>query len=222
MSLGEVFASVPTLLVAVIVGYLLGALPLAVQISRRLGIDIFSTGTGLPGASNVLHAVGRVPALFVLLGDMGKGALAVVAADFIGVEGTWLLLPAAAAVVGHWKPVFTRFRGGDALATLGGVTVALFPIMGTVSVLVGMLVTFGGQRMPYPSLLGVVLAYATLVALNLAYDGDTVLALGNGGLAGLVLAHALLGHRRRRTAAGWEELEDAEETNRAAERWGSP
>jgi len=211
----------PTLLVAVVVGYLLGALPLAVQISRRLGVDIFSVGTGLTGASNVLHTVGKAPALFVLLGDMGKGALAVILAGFIGVEGPWLLLPAGAAIAGQWRSVFTGFRGGDGLATLGGGTIALFPVLGSISVAVGMAVALGGQRMPYTSLMGIVMGYTTLVALSMAYPYDTALALGNGGLAGLVLAYALVGHRRRRNASAWDEMEDLEEANGAPERSGT-
>jgi glycerol-3-phosphate acyltransferase PlsY len=199
------------------VGYLLGALPLAHLISRRLGVDILSAGTGLPGASNVLKKVGKVPALFVLFGDMGKGAAAVIAGEYLGLEGPWIVFPVAATVVGHWRSVFTGFRGGDALATLGGATIALFPIFGVISVAVAMAVALSAQRLPFTSLLGTVMGYATLVALTLAYDGDTVVALGIVGVAGLVLAHALLGHRRRRSA-GWDVLADIEENNGAAER----
>ncbi len=217
---GEAYPSAPDLLIAMVVGYLLGALPLAVQISRRLGVDIFSVGTGLPGASNVYRNVGKVPGLFVVLGDMGKGAATVVAAEAIGVQGPWLLLPVAAAVVGHWKPVFTGFRGGDGLAILGGGTVALFPVFGVLSVAVATIVTLGAQRLPYTSLMGTVMGYATLVALTMAYDGETAIALANVGVAGLVLAHAMLGHRRRRSA-GWEDLSEIEETNGAASRSGS-
>ena len=192
-----------------VVGYLLGALPLAVQISRRLGIDIFSVGTGMTGAANVLRSVGKAPGLFVLLGDMGKGALAVIVAGYMGVEGPWLLVPLGAVIAGQWRSVFSGFRGGDGLATLGGGTIALFPVLGTISVAVGMVVTLGGQRMPYTSLMGIVMGYTTLVALSVAYDYDTVLALGNGGVAGLVLAYALVGHRRRRNAETSDELDEA-------------
>ena len=48
-----------------IAGYLFGSNPLAYQISKRKGINIFKTGTGLAGASNVLHSVGKKPAAIV-------------------------------------------------------------------------------------------------------------------------------------------------------------
>ena len=197
-------------MVAVVIGYLLGSFPIAALLSRRVGVDIFEVGTGLPGASNVMRNVGRAPAVLVLLGDLAKGALAVVVAKYLGVEAPLLVLPAGAAVLGHWRSIFSRFRGGDGLATLGGAIVALFPIFGIIAVAVAMVVSLGGQKLPYSSLLGIVFGYATLALLNVAYDGrsvdmmgvvdegNMVVALGIGGIAALVLAHALNGHRRRR------------------------
>ena len=202
--MGEFFVAVPALLLAVVAGYVLGALPLADQVSRLHGVDIFSAGTGLAGASNVRKSVGRVPGLAVLVGDLGKGALAVIIGKLLGVEAPWILLPAVAAVFGHWKSVFTGFRGGDGMATFGGAVLAMFPLFGVISVAVALLVSLGGQRLPYTSLLGIVFGYATLVGLNMAFDGDAVLALGVGGIAGLVLAYAILGHRRRRHASETE------------------
>lgn len=212
-------------LVAVVIGYFLGSLPIAALLSRRAGVDIFEVGTGLPGASNVMRNVGRVPAVAVLLGDMAKGALAIVIAKYLGVDapgvdGPLVVLPAGAVVLGHWRSIFTRFRGGDGLATLGGAIVALFPIFGIVAVAVAMIVSLGGQKLPYTSLLGIVFGYATLALLNVAYDGRSVYmmgirdegnmaaALGIGGVSALVLAHALNGHRRRRSTVEAESLDE--------------
>ena len=207
-------------MLAVVIGYLLGSLPIAVLLSRRAGVDIFEVGTGLPGASNVMRNVGRAPAVLVLLGDMAKGALAVVVAKYLGLEESLLVLPAGAAVLGHWRSIFSRFRGGDGLATLGGTIVALFPIFGIIAVAVAMVVSLGGQKLPYTSLLGIVFGNATLALLNVAYEGRSVYmvgivdegnvatALGIGGVSALVLAHALNGHRRRRVSVETESLEE--------------
>ena len=207
-------------LMAVVIGYLLGSFPIAALLSRRAGVDIFEVGTGLPGASNVMRNVGRVTAVLVLLGDMAKGALAVIVAKYLGVETPLLVLPAGAAVLGHWRSIFTRFRGGDGLSTLGGAIVALFPVFGVISVVVAMAVSLGGQRLPYTSLMGIVFGYATLVVLNLARDGQSVVvmgvvdegdpatALGLGGVSALVLAHAINGHRRRRGSMEPEGIEE--------------
>ena len=220
MSVVDYFFSGPALIYSVVAGYLLGALPLGDRISRLYGVDIFSMGSGLAGASNVLRSVGRVPALLVLVGDIGKGTFAVILAWYLGVEGPLVLLPVGAAVVGHWRSVFSGFRGGDGLATLGGAIIPLFGAIGVISVSVAMLIALGGQRMPYSSLLSIVFGYATLVALSVAYYGESLLALGVGGIAGLVLAHALMGHRRRRSTVEWAdsvEWDDLAEGERAIE-----
>ena len=90
-----------TLILACLVSYIFGALPFAHRISRRQGVDIFSIGTGLAGASNVLKNVGRWAALMVLVFDIAKGALAVIVSGMMGVEGVWIFVPACAAIFGH-------------------------------------------------------------------------------------------------------------------------
>ena len=207
--MGEFFSHAPTLLTAIVVGYLIGALPLAVRVSRRQGIDIFTVGTRLAGASNVLKRVGKVPAFLVLIGDLAKGVLAVIVARLLGLEGSWVLLPATAAIFGHWNSVFTGFRGGDGLATLGGVIIALFPLAGAVSVAIAGVISLGGQRIPYPSLLSVVIGYSTLATLNVINQDQLALSFGLGGVSAIVLAHAISGHLKRRRDGDWDELSEA-------------
>ncbi len=206
--MGELFLHVPNLLIAIVAGYLIGALPLAVRISRRQGVDIFAVGTGLAGASNVLKRVGKVPAFVVLVGDIAKGVLAVFVGRMLGVEGSWILLPAAASIFGHWNSIFSRFRGGDGLSTLGGVMIALFAMGGVVGVAIGGIVSLGGQRIPYTSLLSVVFGYSAVAMLSLIRQEQLALTLGVGGLAAMVLAHAISGHMKRRHGDEWEELGD--------------
>ena len=197
---------------------MLGSLPLAYLISRRhSGTDIFEVGTGLPGASNVMRNVGMVPAVMVFVGDMAKGTLAILLArEVLRVESPWLLLPAAAAVAGHWKSMFTGFRGGDGLVTLGGAIIALFPIYGLISIAVASAVALGGQKMPYTSLANVIVGYSVLAGLAVydpfdldRYSDPALLVFGIGGLCGLVLARAALGHRRRRHGENWDEADDS-------------
>ena len=147
----EFFNIIPTLLLATLAGYLLGSIPLAQLISRWNGVDIFSTDTRLAGSSNVRLSVGKFPGFIVLIGDISKGG-----AEYVGINGAWIICPIAAAIAGHWKSVFSHFRGGDGLATLGGATIAIFPIIGIVSVLAAMVVALVAQRLPFPSLLSVV------------------------------------------------------------------
>ena len=232
MNSETLLTTLPVLALATIIGYLLGALPIADRVSRRRDVDIFSVGTGLAGATNVRRQVGNLPSAIVALGDFGKGALAVIVShwlgNMLGVDeldrgSVWILLPAAAAIVGHWKSVFTGFRGGDALVTLGGIIIALFPVQGFVCVAIACVIALAAQRLPFSSLLNLVFGYLALAILNyFAFDGHTALTLGVGGLCAMVLAYAIRGHleRRRVSDSEWEESEDAGGANKQTESQG--
>jgi len=114
----------------ILISYAIGSLPFAVIVSRALGLpDPRSYGSGNPGATNVLRTGRKLAALLTLLGDGGKGWLAVFlaaryAADY-GVSGTGLAACAVAVTLGHAFPVFLRFRGGKGVATAGGAILAI-------------------------------------------------------------------------------------------------
>lgn len=116
----------PSFILLLCSAYLLGSVSFAVLISqlRRLP-DPRSMGSGNPGASNMLRLGGKPLALATLLGDLGKGALAVWLAQRAGLEPAaqgWIAL---AAVTGHILPIFHRLRGGKGVATAAGVLLML-------------------------------------------------------------------------------------------------
>ena len=208
----------PAIIISTLIAYLLGALPIAAWVSRRRGVDIFNVGTGLPGASNVRRSVGNVPGGVVLLGDMAKGLISIVAARLMGVDGMWLLLPCFFMVLGHWKSIFTGFKGGDGIAPLGGAMIALFPLYGFIAAVIASVVTLGGQKLPYTSLMGTVAGVAALIWLSIfnplhfVQDGQAVqIAIGVGVIAALVLVHASIGHRRRNSADEWDDIDDLDD-----------
>ena len=208
------------IILSTLIAYLLGALPIAAWVSRRRGVDIFSVGTGLPGASNVRRSVGNVPGGMVLIGDMAKGLLAIVAAKQMQVEGLWLLLPCFFMVLGHWKSIFTGFRGGDGIAPLGGTMIGLFPLNGFIAAVIASIVTLGGQKLPYTSLLGTVAGIAVLIWLTAVrptgVEQELQLAFGVGFIAAMVLIHASIGHRRRNANAEWDDIDDVDDPESVA------
>jgi glycerol-3-phosphate acyltransferase PlsY len=114
--------------IAITIGYLLGSLPSAYIAGRLVkGIDIRKVGGCNMGALNTLREVGPLPGLAVLVADIGKGALAVLIASWLGLPLLWILAAGFAAVVGHNWPVFLRFSGGKGAATTIGVMLALTP-----------------------------------------------------------------------------------------------
>lgn len=125
----------PPALVAIVFAYLLGSISFAVLVSKVMGLnDPRSYGSGNPGATNVLRTGNRTAAALTLLGDAGKGALAVVlarlAADRFGFTDTTLAAVGLAAFIGHLFPVFHGFKGGKGVATAAGMLVALSPWLG--------------------------------------------------------------------------------------------
>jgi glycerol-3-phosphate acyltransferase PlsY len=108
--------------------YLIGAIPVGFLVARAAGgFDIQGRGSGNIGATNVLRTLGPVPAVLTLLGDVGKGYVAVRAAEVIGPEPVWGAAGAVLAVVGNCWPVFLRFKGGKGVATALGAFLALTP-----------------------------------------------------------------------------------------------
>ena len=116
-------------IVAVATAYLLGSIDFGVVIPRLAGVDIYSVGSGNPGASNVLRTMGRGWAAAVLAGDVGKGFVAAMIADLWVGEAAGFAA-AVAAVMGHCFPLFHRFRGGKGVATAGGAMLWLEPLLG--------------------------------------------------------------------------------------------
>jgi len=113
------------------VAYLLGTFPSAVLVARARGIDITTSGSGNPGASNVSRLLGRKLGIFVFVLDGLKGALSVLA-GFVAFEYAGALMLACAAVVGHVFPITRRFKGGKGVATAGGAMLALYPLVSLV------------------------------------------------------------------------------------------
>lgn len=124
--------SAPYLLAALLGGYLLGAIPFGLLLTRIAGLgDIRTIGSGNIGATNVLRTGNKGLAALTLLLDGTKGAAAVVIAQNFGSDAT--VCAAAGAFFGHLFPVWLRFRGGKGVATFLGVSLALSPLAGALA-----------------------------------------------------------------------------------------
>lgn len=130
------------LLAGLALGYILGSLPSAALIARLRGHDIYAVGSGNPGAMNTARNIGYGWGALVLLLDVAKGAAAVLLAQWLAgaaalPDGRGLAMEVSAgvgAVAGHAWPAFTGFRGGKALATTLGASLALYPLAGLLAV----------------------------------------------------------------------------------------
>ena len=114
----------------VLIAYLIGSLSFGVLVSRAFGLpDPHGYGSGNPGATNVLRTGKKAAALLTLVGDGGKGWLAVFLAQRFaggwGVEPSGIAGVAMAVFIGHLYPVFFGFRGGKGVATAAGILLAV-------------------------------------------------------------------------------------------------
>jgi len=116
--------SVPFLLLALLVGYLLGSIPFGLILTRLGGAgDIRTVGSGNIGATNVLRTGRRGLAAATLAGDALKGTGAVLIGARFGPEAA--AVAALGAFLGHLFPLWLRFNGGKGVATFLGVWLGL-------------------------------------------------------------------------------------------------
>ena len=108
----------------VVLGYLLGSCPWGYWLVRLLKHeDIRRTGSGNIGATNVWRTYGRSLGIPVVLLDTLKGFVpALTAMLLVSPHHLAGVTSGAAAMLGHWRPLFLRFaKGGKMVATCGGV-----------------------------------------------------------------------------------------------------
>ncbi len=188
-----------SLTAALLLGYVLGSLPLSYLVARARGVNIFEVGTGQAGATNVWREVDRWLGFLVFLLDGFKGVGAIAVARLLGLEGAWLMLPALTVTMGHWNSLFTGFRGGDGISTAWGVVAALMGWAIVVPVLIFLIVTMvWNSKLSHPTVWGGLAAYIALVliAQTSTFEREPVIVLGAGGLVLAVLLHNTVYHRR--------------------------
>lgn len=118
-------------ILVVLMGYLAGSVPLGLIFSRWMAkVDPRDAGSRNIGFTNVLRTAGRAPAVLTLLGDMGKGYLAVMMAKELSLEEAWIWMAALSAVLGHNYSIFLGWRGGKGVATGLGVLYGVQPMLG--------------------------------------------------------------------------------------------
>ncbi len=167
--------------------YLVGSIPFGVVVVRLArGEDIREQGSGNIGASNVWRTYGKSLGIPVAALDVLKGFVPALVALWLGGE-TVAVLAGAAAMLGHARPVWLGFRkGGKMVATAGGVSLALAPLVALCCVAVW-LATFALFR--YASLASLVTAVA-LPLLSFAFGEPwQTVAFGATACAGVFTLH---------------------------------
>jgi acyl phosphate:glycerol-3-phosphate acyltransferase len=164
---------------AALAAYCLGSVSFAILVSRLMALpDPRTYGSGNPGATNVLRSGSKAAAVLTLLGDGGKGWLAVWLAWLA--FGTPQVAAAAglAAFLGHLFPVFHRFQGGKGVATAAGVLLGLDWRMGLGTLATWAIITAFLRYSSLAALIAAVFApLAAVFLLGFGVEAATVLAM---------------------------------------------
>lgn len=188
-------------IIAIIIAYLFGSIPMGYLVARMYGVDVMASGSGKTGGTNVLRTAGITAAGLTVLGDVLKGMIPVY---FIAILGHPLVtaLAASAAVMGHNHSIFLRFRGGvgagTALGAMGGISIPL----GLIATICG-LIALSVSR--YASILSSTIAVTGLVVFTLsAWLGYTPYEYIITGVLNCIIMFYALRHNFARLRAGTE------------------
>jgi glycerol-3-phosphate acyltransferase PlsY len=174
-------------LLFIFAGYLAGSLPFGYWlVRRRLGEDIRRHGSGNIGASNVWRSFGARYGLVVVALDVLKGLVPALVASLT--RGALIaVLAGAAAMLGHWRPLFLRFRrGGKMVATCGGAVIGMTPLVAA-AVMVVWIATFLVSR--FASLASILAALALIPAAILLHEPVPVIVFTSAAALSIVWLH---------------------------------
>ena len=100
-------------------------------------------------------------------------------------------------VLGHWNSVFSRFRGGDGVASLTGAFIVISPYLAIMGIVIGYFTGIVAVKLGYSSLIGVVSAFIIAGGMTVWFgivDVSLIIALGLMTL--IVVVHAVIRHRK--------------------------
>ena len=124
--------------ISVIISYLLGSCNSSIIVVRLLKHeDIREKGSKNAGLTNTLRCYGKFPALLTLIGDLGKGIVAVLISILIFSlmvgsgnfdRQTVGYISGRAAIVGHIFPIYYGFRGGKGILVSSSILIVIDPL----------------------------------------------------------------------------------------------
>ena len=182
-------------------GYILGSFPTAYLVAKYKGIDVFNVGSHQAGATNVWKEVSKIGGINVFIVDITKGSTTIILAKIFGLEGALLLIPGSLAIMGHWNSPFTKFRGGDGVSTLAGISTAIAPYAVLPAFFIsGIIVILISRITLHPSLWAGMAGYSIFVLLSFfeKTNVEITLVLGITLMFIAVLTHSIIFHKRHK------------------------
>ena len=162
-----------TFIILLLLSYILGSINSAIIVCFLLKLPSPRTvGSGNPGTTNVLRLGGKKAAIVTLLGDMLKGFIPVIIAHIFALSPTAVAYIGLAAVIGHIFPIFYKFKGGKGVATLIGVMLGFYWLIGGIFLLTWVAVAVITR---YSSLAAILATMASSVSVIFYINFNTAL-----------------------------------------------
>ncbi|MDQ2087725.1 glycerol-3-phosphate 1-O-acyltransferase PlsY [Herbivorax sp. ANBcel31] len=126
------------IILALIIGYLLGSVNTSLVIGKFYKVDVRKHGSGNAGMTNTLRTLGKLPAALVIAGDILKGVLACIIGSVIFLNTTeandsiGLMAGGLGAILGHNWPLYFGFKGGKGVLTTFAVIMMMGPLIGLI------------------------------------------------------------------------------------------
>jgi glycerol-3-phosphate acyltransferase PlsY len=171
----------------VVGGYLLGSMPWGYWLVRLVKHDdVRRHGSGNIGGTNVWRVYGWRLGLPVVVLDTAKGFAPALVASLV-VSDLAGVLAGAAAMLGHWRPLFLRWaRGGKMVATCGGAFLGVAPVIGGIGAGVWIAVFLVFR---YASLASIIAALSLPVIAALLDASWPVIVFAAAAAVAVVLLH---------------------------------
>jgi glycerol-3-phosphate acyltransferase PlsY len=171
----------------VVAGYVLGSMPWGYWLVRLVKHeDIRQQGSGNIGGTNVWRVYGWRLGLPVVVLDTAKGFAPALVATLV-VSHLAGVLAGAAAMLGHWRPLFLKWqRGGKMVATCGGAFLGVAPVVGGIGAAVWLAVFL---LFRYASLASILAALSLPVIAALLGEPWPVIAFGAAAAIAVIVLH---------------------------------
>lgn len=150
-------------IIAILIAYLCGSIPVGFLISRLYGIDVTASGSGRTGGSNVFRTAGAFAGALTFLGDVIKALIPVYLIAILGMPLT-TALAATATVVGHNYSIFLGFRGGAGGGPAAGALTGMSFLVGLIAAICALLALS-------------IARYASVVTSTIAFSGFITLII---------------------------------------------
>lgn len=155
--------------IGAVAGYLIGGIPFGLIVGRLAGVqDVREYGSGKTGFTNSLRTLGIKWAMLVVVGDIAKGAAAVLVGRLLLDEPWAAALAGVTAVLGHIYPVYAGFRGGRGVSTAFGAFLAVSPPAALAVVAFSLAVLYLFRYASLMSVVGVFVGFVVVIALVVA------------------------------------------------------